>query len=360
MNRKFKIVLAGVLVLFTALMIWLYLSSSDETNEKDPERKPVTKDEFTHDIDSIISGFGIKREWMKDISANDRVKSKLPEDIWLGKNVFIPNDLPVIELNHELSKYLSSNDLIPKVSEDQRTKNLSMTIHKSTDSAKKIISALNFIYSDTVKRDAALVAIVLDSIDAYSIDDVQQMFGSNLEYSVVLPLRNDKSDYQSAVIESKKDHLLFLEIGNEDNIDADFKEDMKESLWKSKVRSLSLNFPNASGVILTGSGVSNEFIRSVADEFLKYNLRVYRDNMFLPVKNSPDRIDDLTENIREHSGMGKTFLYYRINVGPSEFTKLDSSLDDLKRRGYKFVSFGEIVKRISRQSQTPDSLSSKK
>lgn len=352
MNKlgKITILISALIIIVAAVLIYIYSSgNADSVNNSNRNLKLKNKSVISRQIDSIIFTFGIKKEWIlnnetsaKDsLSKNKNIKSRINQQL-ISKEVFIPVDLPMIDLNHEISGYLKSNDLSETVTEDPKSKNLLINIFSETDSNKQPVGNLKFIYSDSVKRNAAKVCIVFDSIDYYNFNDVEKMLGSTQEFSVFLPLRNDKADFQSGVTGAKRDYLLKLIVGNEDDIEADFKSDMKESLVRSKIRTLYLNFSQSSGIILYDMNNLMEFENKIREEFEKNNMKVYQDTVFTEVRRGDDIVASLFKDIVNHSNSGKKILFYTVNFSPENFTEYDSQVYTLKKKGFKFYNFKEL------------------
>lgn len=354
MNKqgKITILISVSIIIVAAVLICIYLSSGNENdsiNNSDKNLRPKNKNVISRQIDSIIFTFGIKKEWIhnnepsaKDSLSKDKnIKSRINQQL-ISKEVFIPMDLPVIDLNHEISGYLKINDLSETVIEDPKSKNLLINIFSETDSNKQPAGNLKFIYSDSVKRNAAKVCIVFDSIDYYNFNDVERMLVSTQEFSVFLPLRNDKADFQSSVTGAKRDYLIKLIIGNEDDIEADFKSDMKESLVRSKIRTLYLNFPQTSGIILNGRNNLKEFENKIREEFEKNNMKVYQDTVFAEVRRGDDIVASLFKDIVNRSNSGKKILFYIVNFSPENFNEYDNQVYALKKKGFKFYNFKEL------------------
>ncbi len=345
---KIKFIAAAVLILAALILFYIYVSPDDESlkvKSTDQEVKPFVKNRINRQIDSIIYTFGIRKEWIFDsASASKQLKNKSNRDL-IYKEVFIPSDLPVIDLNYEISGFLRANNLVETATEDAKGKNLTINFYLQEDTAGKQAGILKFVSADSVKRNAAEICLVLDSIEYYNLSEVKNMIGSTQEYSVFLPLGNDKADFQSNVIDAKRDFLIKISAGNEDDVDADFKTDMNESVWKSKVRALYLNFSQAGGVILNDNPGLNEFENNIAEEFKKNNMSVYKDTMFIKFKQGENLVASLFKDIIYRSGAGKKTLFYTVNFSPEEFDEYDSQVYTLKKQGYKFYDFKELIKK---------------
>lgn len=353
-NEKAKIILITSLSALVIILFYFYVSSDDDsinqTQNSELRVVPLSKDKLAYDIDSILYSFGINKEWIKEKTFKGKDTKSSNEQFLISKEVKIPADLLTIDLNYEITDYLRNNNFRNNVVEDPKTKNLVMNIISAADSAEKEVGILKFNYNDSVKRNTADICLVLDSIDEYILIDLESMLNSNQEYSVILPLRNDKADYQSKIIELKKDYLMKFSVGNEDDIDADFKNDMKESTLKSRIRSLSINFPAVTGIILTGNNNNQEFYKTVKEEFTKNNLMVYPDSMFSAYRSGDSKVTNLFEDIISETKNGKNFLFYDVNFNPEEFEAYDREVYSLKKSGYRFFNFKDLMNRIRKDN----------
>jgi len=162
-----------------------------------------------------------------------------------------------------------------------------------------------------------------------------------------LPLSNDKADYQSKILDVKKDYVLIFSVGGEKDIEADFKDDMKENLWRSKIRTAGINFSDAGGIIFTGNTGSAEFKNDIINEFLKNSLIVYIDTMFTNLNAGEDKVESLFEDVTDKTHEGRKYLFYKINLSPAEFSSFENRIYKFKKAGYRFYTFTEILKKIN-------------
>lgn len=349
-QEKIKLMIVALLTVLLIILFYFYVSPGDDSSSVNNSGKKFTqfsKDKLSKDIDSIIFTFGIRKDWIKDISLKDKEAKNKNEQPFISIEVLVPLDLPFIGLNYEITNYLRNNNYDARVTEDPKTKNIFMNVYFIPDSSKKQTGILKFSYTDSVKRNAAEVCIVLDSLDSYSLTDVEKILGTIQEFSVFLPLRNDKADYQSMITDMNIDYLLKFSLGNGDDITADFKDDMKESFWKSKVKSVYLTFPRAAGIVLYDKEASPDFIYEVRSEFMNNYFNVYNDSLFIRYKRGENKISSLFTDITTKSGSGKKFLFYAVNFSPAEFSEYDKEVYKLKKLGYRFFDFREMMKRVN-------------
>lgn len=350
-SDKLKFILIISLSLVSAVLIYFYITTDKEHHgqEKDAETiVPFTPEKLDSETDSVLNTFGIQKDWIKKINPKDKDLKKVSEqnkDLLISKEVMLPRDLPAIELNLDMTNYFHSRKLESQVVEDPRTKNLTMTLFNINDTSDKPAGLIKFNFKDSLSRNASDICIVIDSIDAITLEDAEEILNSNREFSVFLPLRNDKAEYQSLVTEQKTDHLIKFYTGNEDDILADFRDDMKESQWKSKVKSAAISFANSGGIILYNTGSNPEFYNKVKEEFRNNNIKVYDDTIFTEFNPGENKVSSLIENIKSGNKNGKTVMYFSIFFTIDEFREYEKKIQELKKSGYKFNNFSETFKR---------------
>lgn len=321
------------------------------------------------DIDTIAFTYGIKKEWVKDIykdSEDDIKRKKATEkkkddikdtknkqanaELLFQKNISIPFDISTIEMTADLSVMFRFYGLTEIITEDPRKKDLDINLSLAKDSLKKIIGNVKLIYNDKIKREASDVSIILNNIVDLDLKDAEPVLRSPESFSVVLPLNLDRSDLQSLINESKRDYVIRCSLGTSDDIEADMKSDGREKEWKQKIKGFSNEFSRTSGVIIENKHKDKIFEDRIFDELLKNRLTPYKDSVlikFLTKETGNRKVNELFTNIINRTNSGKTSLVYLVNFTPDEFNYFDKQVHNLKKRGYKFMSFKDIMHRIS-------------
>ncbi|MCU0373144.1 MAG: hypothetical protein MUE56_07865, partial [Ignavibacteria bacterium] len=259
-----------------------------------------------------------------------------------------PRDVPAAELNLEIRNFLSEYNFDCTGNEDPKTGNLSLAIFNNKDSAKKKIAGVDIIYSDKVKRDAADVCIILNRVEDIPIKQLEKVLLSPEKFSVVLPDIVEKIDAQTVVLDSKRDYVLFFDIGNEDDLLAEFKTDMREKEWKSKVRSVCYEYDKASGVFILNPRKIQPYETDLLKEFPQYNLNSYKDTLLIRfVSDEKDRkkTDALFRDITSRADRGARSMIYLVTFTQDEFDFYRQDITRLKRKGYRFYNFSEIMKK---------------
>ena len=134
-KHKLLAVLIFIPVIIALFIINSIINGSTEDNSGDgyiPLTSEGLKQTIPAHIDSILFTFGIKKEWIKNVNpglSDTTIKSKKEQkkkeklkpkylNAWLIKNVEIPSDLPLSDLNYELTNYLKSLKLNTAAYED--------------------------------------------------------------------------------------------------------------------------------------------------------------------------------------------------------------------------------------------------
>ncbi len=380
---KSRFILLGILFLLTLILLIIYLNRKPEEKilqevKDTPSVKQITADEakkiLPGQIDSILFTYGLKKEWInepgqfktveKQTKKKQKVKEeKLPpskETLWFIKEVSVPKDIPVSLVNLDITKYLSSFEFSSTSSEDPKTFNVTMKIYNAKDSSKKTLAEIYFIYNDKLKRDAADVCIILDKLEDIPMQDVEKILKDSEKYSVVLPDMVRRIDLQTVVLDSKRDYVIFAEIGNEEDITAEFRTDMREKDWRSRIRSICYEYDKAGGVILKNPRKIYRYENDILNEFSRYRLPVFKDTLLIKFsgeEKSDKKISLLFRDIETKANSGYKFLIYLVNFSAEDFFEFERKVFDLKKKGYKFLSFSDMVKKIkNRQSEKTEDL----
>jgi hypothetical protein len=370
-NTKNKLAVAGILIIVLAVLFYFYrknvLNNTGLQSEFSVKTvKTLSPDELKRilpaGIDSIALEFGIKKEWIREQDeepSQEKVKkpktdkTKKPPAppkvfLWFSKFIYIPKDVPAAELNLEIRNFLSEYDFDCTGNEEPKTGNLALTIFNNKDSAKKKIAGIDIIYSDKVKRDAADVCLILNRVEDIPIKPLEKILLAPEKFSVVLPDIVEKIDAQTVVLDSKRDYVLFFDIGNEDDLLAEFKSDMRDKEWKSKVRTLCYEYEKAAGVFILNPKKIHPFEFDLLKEFSMYNLNSYKDTLLIRfVSDEKDRkkTDALFRDITSRADRGARSMIYLVTLTQEEFDFYRQDITKLKRKGYKFYNFSEIMKK---------------
>lgn len=378
-SEKIKILSIITLVIFASILLFLKFTSksssestvknSDEKIQSNQYSSEEMKKLIPHEIDSILYRYGVKPEWIRNMSDSVKTekpkkeKSKKPTDkqqkqmvkqpvqgesLLFFKEVTIPKDIPFAEMNLEIVNLLAGYRLSSTSFEDPKTYNQAFNIYYTSDSSKKVAAKINFVYSDKIKRETADICVVLDNVESYGHSLLEKVLNSSDKYSVMLPDDITKLDLQTMVLESKRDYLVKADIGSQDDIAAEFRSDMKEKDWRSKVRSICYEYDKAGGIILKNPKHLHKMEMELLDEFSKYPVRAYRDTIFtkyISGEKSKKKISDFFVMVLSKAKAGLTSQIYVVNFSEEDYANYIEGLHVVKKRGYKFFTFSDLMKR---------------
>ena len=378
-SEKVKILFIITLVIFAGILAFIRGCSNKEpeniVKEKESkiEAKQFSADEMKKlippEIDSILYQYGVKPEWIRNMGDSLKVekpkkeKIKKPadknqkpivkqpiagENLWFLKEVTIPKDIPFAELNLEIVNLLGVYKLSSTSFEDPKTYNQIFNIYYTSDTSRKVVAKINFVYSDKIKRETADICIVLDNVESYSHSMLEKVLNSIEKYSIMLPDDITKLDLQTMVLESKKDYLVKADIGTQDDIESEFRNDMKEKDWRAKVRSICYEYDKAGGVILRNPKLQHKMEMELLDEFSKYPVRAYKDTIltkYSSSEKSKKKISDFFAMILNKAKSGIASQIYVVNFTEEDYQNYMSGLHIVKKRGYKFFTFSDLMKR---------------
>jgi len=384
-NLKIKVISITALLISVLTLLFFYIKAKGKEEVKTdiataPPQKTLSADELKkilpEQADSIMYLFGIKKEWIRDAGKREeksitpaagkdkkqKVKKEqkpgkttpVPDNLWFSKEVSVPRDLSIAEVNLELAKYFSELDFSCNGIEDPKAGGVLLNISHTKDSSKKTLANINFIINDKIKRDAADVCLILNKVEDMTIPELEKVLGSTEKFTVVLPEHINKIDAQTVVLDSKKDYLVFADIGNDDDIGAEFKTDMSEKEWKSKVRTLCYEYDKAGGVIILNPRKHFKYETDLFGEFSRYNLKAFKDSVLIRFNSDEKggkKATALFNDINTRTMKGNRSLIYLINFPADEFKAFFDEAAKLKRKGYRFFTFSDILKR--RQKREP-------
>ena len=386
-NYKFRIYIVLLLVVISIVLLILRFKTNKTEESKFQDRtEKLTQKQYTTDelkklipteLDTIMFQFGIKSEWVKDVSdkpltEKEKKDTKKKEEkkkdkkdkksiekpiqtgdvLWFNKEVTIPKDLSLAELNQEIKSFLSTINFSCISNEDPKNFNQIMQIFNLADSAKKTLAKMTFVYSDKIRRESADVCIIIDNLDNLTNSQLEKLLSSSERFSIMLPDNIDRPDLQSIVLESKKDYLIKADIGTQEDITAEFRTDMKEKEWKSKVRSICYEFDKVAGVLLVNPKLQFRLETDVMAEFQKYPTKAYKDTIlfkFASKETGKRKIFDLFTNILMRAKNGNRSQIYLVTFTEEDFQNYTSEVHNLKKRGYKFYNFSDIIKKRLKQ-----------
>lgn len=355
-----KIIITAVLLVLAAFLFILKLFITPTPENEIPKsvqkdftyRKSDFKDEITEirfiegRIDSVLFGFGIKKDWIlapANQSAKEKTKKQNSNTIRHEGNkiVSLPKDLPIPEILADINFNLQIEDISLTATEDYESGNTILTI-----SGLKSPYILNLYYDDKLRRDDDRICLVLNKLSDYKQEDAFIVLNALYSYSVVMPLTLDRIDLQAAIIDSKRDYIIYPEIGRAEDYESDIRKDKD---WISKVYSLCTDYDKNKAIVLSNPHNAIDFEKDFIAELSKCRGYIYRDTIFSKVaetKSKDKKISAvLNELILSSKNRSSNTRVYLIKVPPEEFDEFIKTVASLEKAGIRFVTFSQFMKK---------------
>ena len=302
------------------------------------------------EIDSVLYDFGIKKEWITTASKKRSSSAK-----WFVKDVKIPHDLTTAEINLDLSTYVKSIGLKESVREDIRTTAITFIIDAPQDTSGENtlpLAIINITPVKDIKRDAGTLVLIINQISNFDKDELENILNISNEFSYIFPRNPEEIELQNKLIQMKKDVLVNLTVGANDNFDADFRIGMEEKDLKQRVKSIASDFPSIKSAILSkiSKEVPNDPVFGlIINEFRKNGIYVYRDTILTKLLNSTEEDSDnkvklIVDRLKEKASHSGNVIAV-LNLSNDEFVDFYSKTQNLKKLGFKFYTFSHFIDR---------------
>lgn len=323
------------------------------------------KPKIDRDIDSIFYNFGIKKEWITTSYPQDKLQKQKrdnPNVLWFVKNVLIPKEVSSVQINLDLTSYVNYMGLKDSVFEDIKTTDLviNLTTPEDTSSSQSGVPLAKILinHSEKAVRESCTFIIVLN-ISRYRHDtNVDYLLTNSNEFSYIFPRNPDEIEFQNKLIQLKKDIILNLFIGKNDNIDADFNTGMDDKDIRQKARSIILDYPNIRTYYLTRIDSSLQLgtiYSSIGSEFQKYSGSIIPDSSItrLLSKNEEDskqKIELIIDRLKLKIGTTSKVITF-LTIPNDELLNFYDEVMNLKKLGCKFYTYNQYTEKLK---QTQD------
>ena len=313
------------------------------------------------DVDSILSNFGIKNEWIVTVTSGDKpLKQKTDKSAkdnnakWFTKYVTIPHDVNSAEINLDLTGYTRLLGLSPSVNEDIRTADIIFDINDLNDTADvknpRPLARIFINHSDKVTRESGTFVIILDNVGDYKKNEADDLLENTNEFTYIFPRSPDDIDLQNKLVQMKKDVILNVTEGKNENYDTDFRNGMDLKEIRQKAHSLSTDYPSVKTILLTRTDVPAGQDRSLSDitnELQRYSFRIYTDTSVIKLlsksdEDSKNKVQLIVSQLKSHASAGKTLITV-LNLSYEQFQSFYAEMLTLKKLGYRFYTLSKMI-----------------
>ncbi|MCC6866242.1 MAG: hypothetical protein IT280_08810 [Ignavibacteria bacterium] len=333
-------------------------SEKKETKDVNIQEQKLSKEQISillsPGIDSVLHNFGLTDEWITTFQTDKNIKasSTKKETELFVKNVLIPTDLTSIEVNADINSYITSLGLTSQVNEDITTKDITIQItNTDTLTGSLPLAKINIEHSDKVSRESAQICIIINNINEYTPEEIDNLLLSKNEFSFVFPRNLDDINLQNKLLHGKKDVIINLTIGNKDNYETDFNASMDDKAILERVKNFTVDFPTVTTVLLSlkDQDIPAKTINSVTLQLTNYKIRILPESSLTVLltaaeKDSKDKFNMMAKNIITKGKLAKSIVS-TVNVTSEDFTGFYDKILYLKKLGYKFCNYSEYVSR---------------
>ena len=324
----------------------------------------ITYDELRpkidRDIDSIFYNFGMKKEWITTTYPQDKLQKQKrdnPNVQWFVKYILIPKEVSSAQINLDLTSYVNYMGLRDSVFEDIKTADLVMylTTPEDTSSSQSGMPLAKILinHSEKVVRESCTFVIVLN-ISRYRHDpNVDYLLTNSNEFSYIFPRNPDEIEFQNKLIQLKKDIILNLFIGKNDNIDADFNTGMDDKEIRQKARSIILDYPNIRTYYLTRIDSALQLgtiYSSIGSEFQKYSGIIIPDSLITRLlskseEDSKHKLELIIDRLKSKIGTVSKVITF-LTIPNDELLNFYDEVMNLKKLGCKFYTYNQYVDKL--------------
>ncbi|MBW7856571.1 MAG: hypothetical protein OZ913_06290 [Ignavibacteriaceae bacterium] len=330
-----------LLILIVSTIVFAYLSySGDSQSQETSQNKDLIefnleniRSNLSFRVDSLLETFNLEKSWIK--TNNDT------GTVLFTKTITIPADLSVSFVNKDLADLMHNAHLRINSTKDDKSGNINFSVYENSNDEKPI-AIIRLIKNHELLRNASSIVLIFDNLEELSESERLDILNSPHNLSFVLPLDFEKIDVQSSIIESEKNYVLYFNVGNTENYLADFRTDMSDRQWMTKITSLSSEYPEASGIIFRNPDMEFEFEKKIRTQYLIYNENSFRDTLvkeFMPEFDDPGKVDELFTKIINRNNEGNKVQFYLARFSYNDFKSLFNKISLLKKRGYNFIDF---------------------
>ena len=354
-NPKIKIIIILILAIITVILL-LFKPAGESDNDKENISKSLkTKDEIKTslpgEIDSVLSLFGIKKDWIKNTPAQNS-----PE--WFSKEVQLPYDVYAGAIVNDLVKHFRQYNFTLESGEDfnpnqQSPVNLFAQIKDVSVKPEITVARVNFIYKDFLKRDAGEICIILNKFEGFERELAEKIINTQSNITFVMPNLFEMIDIQAMMIDAKSDYVNCFEIGAANNYEVDFRDQkdnpVNQSHNKKKMYQICNDYDKEKPLILLNPLKINETQTEMFKDLSKCRGgNVFFDTVVIVLDLRNERnLDGINfeKLLKEKTKNGFIKKAILLGINGGDYDDLTDCISRMEKSGYKFVYFKDFIKR---------------
>lgn len=358
-NLKLKIIIVLLLAIAAVILLFFVPEKENYGDEVDVPKSVKTKEEIkvslSGEIDSVLSFFGIKKEWINTATAQNS-----PE--WFLKEVQLPYSIYAGAVVSDLIKHLLQYDYTVESAEEFNPNplvpvNLSARIKDLNVKSETPVARINFIYRENLKRETGEICIVLNKFESFEREQAAEIINTQTNLTFVMPNLFELIDVQAMMIDSRSDYINCFEIGEANNYEVDFRDQKNNSANQSSNRKrmyqICNDYDKEKPLVLLNPLKINETQTEIYNDLSKCRGgNVYIDTILIVIDLRKERsLDGINfENlIKEKTKNGTVNKAILLSIAGGDYDDLTDCLSGMEKAGYKFYYFKDFLKRQSRE-----------
>ncbi len=325
-------------IIYTLFILAVILLAANIIADKSFHKSPVKAE---HEIDGSrinikflddLQAFGLKRDWIKDISNKKNTSAEY------AYSVSLPKDLPIPVVLEEVYGSFDYDEVDIKGKEKTIGGETKVDIYSG---GRLKLTAL-FNYNDKITRDAGTVGLIITGLEDLNSIQAEKLIEFPQTYAAALLPSKASVQLAQKLTSFRKEYAVLL---NDDISEMDFKLSPRFSAnrLRSVIRSIVGAFPKA--VCFIADNTSNLYSSAVypfiREELTKRNIKVVAENA---VYNLPESGASKAESkFRSFVISSKTSGPKLIVLPADEFETVKPEIFSLIKIGYKFINPSTIL-----------------
>jgi hypothetical protein len=242
-QNRVWICVALSLLAFVISLADRYVSAVQQKTEQAVVRQEneFTRNRIEAEIDRILESYGVKKDWIHKRA----VKLSKQEFVRYEEYVSLPPDIPVVDLNLDLSTMVKKYDARAVAIEDLKNGTVAVHIIVKGNVLQSVLQSIN----PELKRDVGAIALMIDNIENASDEALNALLRqSNERFALGLTPNRKTAELFHRIADAGKELFLVITIRSEDNRDLfALSSDLNETKVKWRLAGILTEFDKAAG-----------------------------------------------------------------------------------------------------------------
>ncbi len=254
------------------------------------------------------------------------------------KEISIPTNISTAEILFDFQNFLIPYN-IEVVSNENIDSGKVFSEIVDIDDSRKILAKTKFVRNPLLKRDEIDLCIVLKNVEQYTLEEISQILNYSSYYTVFLPRNLNRIDLQAEIINSRKEYIIYFDIGDYEDYEADFRKSQDIGY---KINNICNHYQKDKALILSNPKKLYDFEKEIITNLSYCRGNIFSDTLLIDLNlkaTGENRYLEFEEKLTKLSKSMKEKKAFIIDVLYSEFEYFMNSLRKLEKKGYRFNSF---------------------